>query len=101
MSGQESQRRAIARALANGGAASVRRIRCGLYRVQSATRPGTVHTVSVDAGVWCCTCEAALAGRAACWHRAAVYVAKVEAASKGRVTRPTPSAADAGMAVAA
>ncbi len=99
MAPQELRRRAIARALAHGGAAAVTRIRYGLYRVGSASRPGTVHTVAVDergAGtpVYRCSCEAGLAGVPACWHRAAVYVAKVEHAmkGKGRVTGPAASA---------
>jgi hypothetical protein len=84
------ERSAISRALARGGAAAVARARFGLYRVASASRPGTVHTVSVDArGRYRCDCEAGVAGKA-CWHAAAVYVAKVEHASKGgaRVTGP-------------
>jgi hypothetical protein len=82
----ELRRRAIARALAQGGAAAVRRVRYGLYRVASATRAGAQHTVSVDArGVYRCSCAGGLAGRP-CWHQAAVLIAKVEHASKGRVT---------------
>jgi hypothetical protein len=83
-----SERGAISRALARGGAAAVQRVRLGLYRVTSSSRPGTVHTVSVDAaGRYRCDCEAGVAGRA-CWHAAAVFVAKVEHASGGRVTGP-------------
>ncbi len=98
MTNQELQRRAInralARAVANGGAAAVRRIRCGHYKVQSATRPGLTHTVSVDAGgTYHCSCEAGLAGRI-CWHTASVYVAKVEHASGGRVVGPAPHAGE-------
>lgn len=79
MARSELERRAIARALAMGGAAAVTRRRYGLYRVASNTRPGLSHTVSVDArGQYWCTCEAGLAGRP-CWHAGAVYVAKVEA----------------------
>ena len=49
---------------------------------------GPVHTVSVDArGGYHCDCEAALAHRV-CWAMAAVYIAKVEHASKGRVVSP-------------
>jgi hypothetical protein len=84
------ERSAISRALARGGAAAVARVRYGLYRVASASRPGTVHTVSVDArGRHRCDCEAGVAGKA-CWHAAAVLVAKVEHASQGgaRVTGP-------------
>ena len=88
---QALQRRAIAKALALGGAKAVTRIRWGLYRVESASRPGTAHTVSVDdRGRWRCTCEASLAGLPACWHRAAVYIAKVEHGG-GRVTGPSPA----------
>ena len=78
----EMRRRAIARALERGGAAAVVRVRYGLYRVASSSRPGVWHTVAVDARgagapVYRCDCEAGLAGRA-CWHAGAVYVAKVE-----------------------
>jgi hypothetical protein len=92
ISPQELRSRAITRALANGGAAAVRRVRFGLYKVQSASRPGTVHTVAVDErGAYHCSCEAGIAGVPACWHRAAVYVAKVAKVEyamqgKGRVT---------------
>jgi hypothetical protein len=84
---EELRRRAIARALAHGGAAAVTRIRYGLYRVQSATRPGQQHTVSVDAqGRYWCSCEAGLAGKP-CHHKASVFIAKTEAGG-GRVTGP-------------
>ena len=99
------ERSAISRALARGGAAAVERARFGLYRVASASRPGTVHTVSVDArGRYRCDCEAGVAGKA-CWHAAAVFVAKVEHASQGgaRVTGPatqgTPQAEAPGNVV--
>jgi hypothetical protein len=83
-----SERSAISRALARGGAAAVERVRYGLYRVASNSRPGTVHTVSVDQqGRYRCDCEAGLAGRA-CWHGAAVFIAKVEHSSGARVTGP-------------
>jgi hypothetical protein len=89
MAPEERRRRAIARALANGGAAAVRRVRFGLYKVASASRPGVTHRVRVIGANWFCTCEASLAGRP-CWHQAAVYVAKLEHAmrGKGRVTGP-------------
>lgn len=90
---QTAQQRAISRALAMGGAAAVRRIRCGLYKVESATRPGMVHTVSVDAsGAYHCSCEAAVSGRASCWHRASVYIARLEHNSGVRVTGPGTTA---------
>lgn len=90
----QMRQRAINRALANGGAAAVRRIRCGLYKVQSATRPGLTHTVSVDAGgAYHCSCEAGLSQKP-CWHGAAVYVAKTEHASGARVTGPATHAGE-------
>jgi hypothetical protein len=79
--------RAITKALLLGGAAAVRRLRYGVYVVASASRPGVAHTVTVDAGAYRCDCEAGRHERA-CWHAAAVYVAKVEHASGGRVTGP-------------
>jgi len=83
-----SERNAISRALARGGAAAVARVRFGVYRVASASRPGTVHTVSVDdQGRYRCDCEAGVNERA-CWHAAAVFIAKVECVSGGRVTGP-------------
>jgi hypothetical protein len=99
-----SERNAMQRALARGGAAAVTRVRYGLYRVASNSRPGTYHTVSVDdAGRYRCDCEAGLAERV-CWHQAAVYIAKVEHATRGRVTGPghrpagLPVRGDAGVA---
>jgi hypothetical protein len=94
MAPDELRRRAVRRALANGGASAVRRLRLGVYEVESASRPGTVHRVGVDGqGVYHCSCEAALAGRLACWHRAAVYVARLEKNSGVRVTGPAVSPA--------
>jgi len=88
MASDELRRRALQRAIANGGASCVTRLRYGVYQVESASRPGTVHRVSVDEdGIYSCSCEAALAGRPACWHRAAVFIAKTEAGG-GRVTGP-------------
>src|SRR5262245_33019996 len=88
----EAQRKAISRALVRGGAAVVRRVRYGLYRGESSSRPGRFHTVAVDApGRYCCDCEAGRAGRV-CWAMAAVYIAKVEHASQGRArVTGTPS----------
>ena len=83
----ELRRRAIARALANGGAAAVRRVRYGHYEVASASRPGTRHRVKVIGANWFCSCEASLAGRP-CWHQAAVWLAKLEHTSRVRVTGP-------------
>ena len=88
-----SERRAITRALAHGGAAAVRRLRYGVYAVRSASRPGVMHTVTVDtAGAWACTCEARQHERV-CWHQAAAYVARVEHASGGRVVTPAGASA--------
>jgi hypothetical protein len=94
-----SERNAIARALARGGAAAVERVRYGLYRVASASRPGLVRTVVVDArGRYRCDCEAGLAERP-CWHQAAVFVAKCEAGG-ARVTGLAAPAAPAPRPVA-
>ena len=88
------ERNAIAQALARRGAAAVQRVRFGLYRVASSSRPGQRRTVAVDArGGYRCDCAAALAGRPACWHRALVFVLKIGHASKGRVTAPASSPA--------
>jgi hypothetical protein len=80
----EMQRRAVARALARRAAATVVRVRYGLYRVASHSRGGCFHTVTVDGrGRYRCDCEAGLAQKV-CWAQAAVYIAKVEHASIGR-----------------
>jgi hypothetical protein len=85
----DSERSAIARALAHGGGAAVRRLRYGVYAARSASRPGVVHTVTVDAaGAYGCDCEAGQHERV-CWHQAAAYIAKVEHASGCRVVAPT------------
>lgn len=87
----ELRRRAINKALAMGGAAAVTRVRYGTYQVASRTREQMRHTVSVTPdGTYHCTCEAGLQERA-CWHAAAVYVAKVEAGG-GRVVAPAAPA---------
>jgi hypothetical protein len=86
-----AERNAISRALARGGAAAVARVRYGLYRVASSSRPGRLHTVSVDVqGRYRCDCEAGVAGRP-CWHAGAVYVAKVQAGG-ARVVAPAAPA---------
>ena len=67
---EERRRRAIARALALGGARLVTRLQYGLYSVQSHSRPDRAHTVSVDGqGRYRCDCEAGLAGMP-CHHAA-------------------------------
>lgn len=89
MSEAERRRRALARALARGGATSVVRVRFGLYRIGSNSRPGRFRTVSVDAGGrYHCDCPAGLLGRP-CWHTAATYIAKLEHAGRIRVVRPS------------
>ena len=79
MEADERERRAIARALARGGA---RRVEPGVYpdtyRVLSGTREGRWFNVSVEGGTYRCDCEAGL-GHAPCAHAAAVYVARLEA----------------------
>lgn len=71
---------------------------------------GSSRTVTVDGDSYTCTCRAA--HHPACVHRAATWLRKAEAAglrvlgvkgaaSKGRVTRPTPPAADDALAAAA
>jgi hypothetical protein len=96
-----SQRNAITKALAHGGAATVRRLRSGVYAVRSASRPGVTHTVTVDAtGAYRCTCEAGQHEQV-CWHQEAAYVAEVEVTSGGRVTAPAPAPAPDEAAVLA
>jgi hypothetical protein len=86
-----SERKALSRALARGGAASVARVRYGRYRVASHSRAGRFHTVTVDRwGAYRCDCEAGLAGRV-CWAMAAVFIAKVEHGG-GRVVVPARAA---------
>ena len=87
-----SERRAITSALAHGGGAAVQRVRCGVYAVRSASRPGVVHTVTVDGtGAYGCDCEAGRHERV-CWHQAAAYVARVEHASGGHHPAPERAA---------
>jgi hypothetical protein len=102
MATTDGVRNAIQRALAHGGAAAVRRICFGRYTVESASRPGTVHSVTVDArGQYRCSCEAGIAGRPACWHRAAVFIAKVEHGGGRVVTPAAPMPAPVAVAVVA
>ena len=82
------QANAIRKAVERGGAKLVRRVRFGLYLIESAHEAGRVYTVRVDAqGRYSCDCAAGASGRP-CWHAAAVYVAKIEHSSGGRVTAP-------------
>lgn len=88
---REAQRKAIARAMARGGAALVTRVRHGRYKVASNSRGGRFHTVTVDAqGRYLCDCEAALSGRV-CWAQACVYLAKLEHNGRVRVTALAPA----------
>ncbi len=72
-----SEQRAISKAMSLELAAQVQRVRFGLYRVPSTSEAGVVHTVIVDGGAYECTCKAA--NKPACVHRAAVYLAKLQA----------------------
>ncbi len=72
-----SEQRAISKAMSLTLAAQVERVRFGLYRVPSTSEAGVLHTVMVDSGVYDCTCRAA--NKPACVHRAAVYLAKLQA----------------------
>src|SRR5262245_18287858 len=90
MTTTDLQRRALLRALANGGASTVTRLRYGHYVVVSATRQGATHRVSHTAGrpeQARCSCEAGVSGRP-CWHLMAVLIAKTEAGG-ARVTGPS------------
>lgn len=96
----ETEARAITKALLLGGAAAVRRLRYGVYGVASASRPGVAHLVTVETGAYRCDCEAGRHERA-CWHRAAVYVAKIEHASGSRVTGAARSTGTVGQGATA
>jgi len=72
-----SEQRAISKAMALDLAAQVERVRFGLYRVPSTSEAGVTWTVTTENGVYECTCKAA--NKTACVHRAAVYLAKVQA----------------------
>jgi hypothetical protein len=93
MDARTAQQKAISKALARRGAATVRRVRLGRYEVESGTRAGHYHTVTHDetGSRWACTCEAGSVGRP-CWHQALILILKTEA--KGaRVTGPNREAA--------
>jgi len=72
-----SEQRAISKAMALYLAAYVERVRFGLYRFPSTSEEGVTWTVMVDGGVYECTCRAS--NKPACVHRAAVYLAKLQA----------------------
>jgi hypothetical protein len=82
------QQKAITRALAAGLHRRVVRVRFGVYLVPSTTRD-VVHAVSHSPASpehTICSCEARQ--HPACQHRAAVYLAKLEASGL-RVKAPT------------
>jgi hypothetical protein len=74
----QQRRGAIRRALEAGLQHRVQRVRYGVYLVPSTTRPA-VHTVThfANPDELRCTCEGGT--HVACVHRAAVYLAKLEA----------------------
>jgi len=74
-----SERKAITKAQAMGGAAVVQRISHGVYQVPSATEAGAFYTVTgtaMDASDHTCECVAATHGRV-CWHIAAVRLVPI------------------------
>jgi len=82
---------AITKAVALGTAATVQRVRFGLYRVPSSDGTRT-YRVTVVGSRYSCECPAGQHGKA-CVHAAAVLVAKTERASGGRVTGPAAALA--------
>jgi len=72
-----SEQRAISKAMNLDLAAQVERVRFGLYRVPSTSEEGVTWTVAIESGTYSCTCKAA--NKPACMHRAAVYLAKLQA----------------------
>jgi len=72
-----SQQRALSKALALALASQVTRVRLGLYRVPSTSEAGVTWTVITESGAYSCTCRAS--NKPACVHRAAVFLAKVQA----------------------
>ena len=82
------QAKAIHKAVEVGGAAKVQRVQYGAYRVPSASSDAT-YLVTVHGAEYVCDCTAGQHGRA-CWHKAAVLIAKVEHASRARVIGPAP-----------
>ena len=72
-----SEQRAISKAMNLELAAQVERVRFGLYRVPSTSEEGVTWTVAIENGTYSCICRAA--NKPACVHRAAVYLAKLQA----------------------
>jgi hypothetical protein len=81
-----SERNAISKAIELNGAATVRRVRFGTYTVPSAST-ADVYTVTVTGTDYQCDCPAGMHGRA-CWHKAAVLIAKTEQSGRARVVKP-------------
>jgi len=77
---------ALIKAIELNGSSRVRRLRFGVYTVQSATTAAT-YTVTVMGTDYRCTCPAGLHGKA-CWHKAAVLIAKTEQSGRARVVKP-------------
>jgi len=84
-----SEQRAISKAMGLELAARVERVRLGLYRVPSTSEEGVTWTVVIENGAYECTCRAS--NKPACVHRAAVYLAKVQATGSRVVgVKPAP-----------
>jgi len=84
-----SERNAISKAQQMGGAAVVRRISHGVYQVPSATEADAYYTVTgtaMDASDHTCDCPAGKHGRA-CWHIAAVRLARIRAEALKQAAR--------------
>ena len=72
-----SEQRALSKAMHLELPAQVERVRLGLYRVPSTSEAGVSWTVITESGAYSCTCRAS--NKPACVHRAAVYLAKLQA----------------------
>ncbi len=79
-----AQRNALAKALALGGSRVVKRLRYGTYKIASASQVGGVRTVHQEENGLTCDCPAGEHNRA-CWHVAAVLIAKYEATTGCKV----------------
>ena len=88
-----NQRNAVAKAVEINGAALVERVQYGIYRVPSASSNRS-YLVTVHGAEYVCDCTAGQHAKA-CWHAAAVLIAKVERASRARVIGPVPVPATA------
>ena len=84
-----SEQRALSKAMALQLAAQVERVRCGLYRVPSTSEAGVTWTVVIENGTYSCTCRAS--NKPVCVHRAAVFLAKVQATgARVACVKPAP-----------